>query len=351
MIHFVTFEAFALLGKITLLYTVQWQFEKHIWHALKQQSLTGQNGAVMAILDMVCDGTVELDDKLVLTAECASLKNTLFLGTKKVRGSKFEQFVWEEDRSKFMDCVLKPGLSTQASGSTSATMFHLNLRDSWGNKVPTEVFQVRFEDYDGHMHYMLGLRDYADHNTKDRFVEAELKPNIQSELDFHRSNASIGNVKWDISIVPLFKIIVASEPSIQMFGKVESLEEVLLDPASFGERLKTRAVQVFAGERGRHVMKVKDVRFSCLGTSLLLTLEVLFPEPTPFFEAYRVSVRIYHHGLSGPSSRSASPSGSLRGTAAIPRRYDLSAPELGDEHRCALQVAPESGDQVRKQSL
>lgn len=116
-------------------------------------------GAVSAILGVMCDAVVELDDNLRVCRDAPTLAVMLLHGSSQsLQGKKFAQFLFsDEDRDRFAMHMRK---SSVGPGS-NAEAFHLLMRDSQGNKIPMEMFHICFNDSIMVKH-LVGIREYGD---------------------------------------------------------------------------------------------------------------------------------------------------------------------------------------------
>ncbi|CAK0903074.1 unnamed protein product [Prorocentrum cordatum] len=115
------------------------------------------SSASRSLLNIVCDATVELDERLRIVDETPRFASLLQHGTdRSLRGSSMVHLVVEEDRKLFTDRI------SSASDDCTANVFHTRIRDGISNVLNMEVFHVRASGYLKPDSHLVGVREYAD---------------------------------------------------------------------------------------------------------------------------------------------------------------------------------------------
>jgi len=154
-------ECLVMLAQVMLLFAMEANMVSNIKHATRIRSMQGQRSAVTSLLRMVCDVVVELDKDLQIVGDCPALSNILFHGSgKHLQSLRFQEFIIGDDRTLFEE-RLAPALNL-APSAAAASMFHVRLRDSWGNAVSVELFHVPFQGAGDERRHLVGLREFAD---------------------------------------------------------------------------------------------------------------------------------------------------------------------------------------------
>lgn len=306
---FIQFEITVFFAKICLLCTLEEWVTASIRHEVKARVAQGQQSAVSALLSMVCDAVIELDEHLQCVSHNPTLANTLFLGAgKSLQGCKLEQYVWPEDQAKFIE-----SFTEDVGGPSGASMFHLRLRDAWGNAVSLEAFHVRFETFDNSSRHLIGLREHTDLDNKDcfGFVEAGLRPNVAAGLTAMRAHRGrdLGppctnygeQLQVDVLAADDLPITYASPKFRRRYGNVSTFAEVISDPENFSEFLFPRVDEILkAVAKVEETLEYKKVSFGMRGTEENRAVGVYFPDPELQFDSnsprdrsqYKVSILI-----------------------------------------------------------
>lgn len=113
------------------------------------------------LLSSLCDATVELDANFRFRRPCAKL-GALLLRPDASVGAAFEDFLAQEERSRFADHVAQ--LVKAASDSEQpapAQMIQCKLADSIGNKVPVQLIHSCIVDEDDGSTHLIGVRELS----------------------------------------------------------------------------------------------------------------------------------------------------------------------------------------------
>ena len=119
--------------------------------------------AARALLQLICDAVVELDESLRLSHHSPELAAILLRDASPARrslqGMRFRDFVaTPEEAAKAQKELLG------VSSLSAASAFHTRLVDAYNSKFRTEVFHVRYQQ-NGRTSHLIGLRDFTDQTS------------------------------------------------------------------------------------------------------------------------------------------------------------------------------------------
>ncbi|CAK0905469.1 unnamed protein product [Prorocentrum cordatum] len=158
--HMQIFCVVELVGDVAIIVcSVAWRdsCRLRILHEIQASISQRDSSASRSLLNIVCDATVELDERLHIVDETPRLASLLQHGTdRSLRGSSMVHFVVEEDRKLFTDRICS------ANDECMANVFHTRVRDGISNVLNMEVFHVRASGYLKPDSHLIGVREYAD---------------------------------------------------------------------------------------------------------------------------------------------------------------------------------------------
>ncbi|CAE7559528.1 Dnah7 [Symbiodinium sp. KB8] len=176
--------------------------------------------AARALLQLICDAVVELDESLRLSHHSPELAAILLRdaspGRRSLQGTRFRDFVaTPEEAAKAQKELL--GVSSRSAASA----FHTRLVDAYNSKFRTEVFHVRYQQ-NGRTSHLIGLRDFTDQTSLAR----------NSRIDSNESALNVSSDKVSLSrpspLLPQYNVLllvdlskrVVEAASISAFGLV-----------------------------------------------------------------------------------------------------------------------------------
>ncbi|CAE7940317.1 unnamed protein product, partial [Symbiodinium sp. KB8] len=119
----------------------------------ENKKISYDNSAISALLRLMSDAVIELDQDLRLTRHSAELSAMLMRDRPgaSIQGVAFSDFIHSADAAR-----------VTSDGGTCAHAFHTRLVDTFSNKVCVEVFTIKTENAEGQVRHLLGLRDFTD---------------------------------------------------------------------------------------------------------------------------------------------------------------------------------------------
>eukprot|EP00927_Polykrikos_kofoidii_P008812 TRINITY_DN13682_c0_g1_i4.p1 TRINITY_DN13682_c0_g1~~TRINITY_DN13682_c0_g1_i4.p1 ORF type:complete len:638 (-),score=94.47 TRINITY_DN13682_c0_g1_i4:151-2013(-) len=150
---------------------------------VSRETKHGRNAAV-ALLNTVCDASVELNEKLLITADAPRLRAMLLHGSvRSLIGVEFAKFIpAAADRETFVKHARsRDSLLNQEK--ELADYFHIRIRDSAHNDLEVEIFMVSFQSFD-RTKLLVGIREKP--------VDAEVLPrDLPIEVSFDASSFEV----------------------------------------------------------------------------------------------------------------------------------------------------------------
>jgi len=143
-----------------------------------------------ALLNVMSDVVVELDEELRLPTHSPQLAGLLLFGSKSLDGMSFTQLLAsDEDREHFKAVLAKE----QQTEYPIAGMFHTRILDSCSNVLDIEIFHVKKPWRNSHRH-LLGVRE---HSNFDAPRAAKLD---SRNSQFHANNEEMGLMACAVEI-------------------------------------------------------------------------------------------------------------------------------------------------------
>jgi len=144
------------------------------------QHFDNENSASRSLLNQVCDTVIELDSSGNMVENSPSLKATLFIsGNKSLKGMPFEKYVMPSSWEHFQQA-----LQETVDRDLGSNTFHTSLRDSIGNPVKVEIFDVPYRSYE-EVHHLIGILE----REETQRASADILPNIGTNTNL-QSNSS-----------------------------------------------------------------------------------------------------------------------------------------------------------------
>eukprot|EP00439_Symbiodinium_sp_Y106_P007556 s3103_g1.t1 len=141
----------------------------------ENKKISYDNSAISALLRLMSDAVIELDQDLRLIRHSPELSAMLMRDRPgaSTEGLAFSDFIHSADAARAVELLLDPIGVTSESG-TCAHAFHTRLVDTFSNKVCVEVFTIKTENAEGQVRHLLGLRDFTDSHSlsADRAMDA-----------------------------------------------------------------------------------------------------------------------------------------------------------------------------------
>jgi len=337
---------------ITLLYS-EVSLISSARQSFKERSSTSQRLAVTALLSMVCDAVVELDDQLGMMGDCPALTNLLFRSQAKgLLGQSLKEFVVGDDQKLFDETMACEGRSSEEA----TRMVHIRLRDSWGNTVPMELFHVPFCGADDELRHLVGLREHGDvqaalPETGDGIGESLPSSQVLggriTPLGHGALPAASGaGLQVDVFAVEPLKITFASPKFKKKYGSVDTFEECLPKPEEFRQWVMTTADAVWSGFQSPQVYDFGALVVGREKEQLRL-VQALFVAPQELDgpkdrSTYRVSIRLGGCLSSAGSDSSISTSSRIHGTSPTCERLSF-GPAQHDHLQARLAHPMEAG--------
>lgn len=154
--------AFALTSSWTLRKFVEWKVRTDIIRSGVYNELS----AATSLLSYLCDAVFQLDPQLKFTDGAPQLSAMLLRSTtaRSLAGTEFQALLASaEEQSRFATQLLgSSGNGQHKSEGPRSSAFHVDLVDSCGSIVQTEVFHVCFRGADTYLRHLVGLREHTD---------------------------------------------------------------------------------------------------------------------------------------------------------------------------------------------
>ncbi|CAE7275336.1 DNAH7, partial [Symbiodinium sp. CCMP2456] len=168
--------------------------------SINHSKMSSDLQAARALLQLICDAVVELDESLRLSHHSPELATILLRDASPARrslqGMRFRDFVaTPEEAAKAQKELLG------VSSLSAASAFHTRLVDAYNSKFRTEVFHVRYQQ-NGRTSHLIGLRDFTDQTSLAQ---------LNSRIDSNHSNESALNVSSD-------KVLVRPPPLLPQYN-------------------------------------------------------------------------------------------------------------------------------------
>ncbi|CAE7372325.1 DNAH7 [Symbiodinium sp. CCMP2592] len=157
--------------------------------------------AARALLQLICDAVVELDESLRLSHHSPELAAILLRDASPARrslqGMRFRDFVaTPEEAAKAQKELLG------VSSLSAASAFHTRLVDAYNSKFRTEVFHVRYQQ-NGRTSHLIGLRDFTDQTSLAQ---------RNSRIDSNESALNVSSDKVSVSrpapLLPQYNVLL-----------------------------------------------------------------------------------------------------------------------------------------------
>jgi len=328
-VDFLVEEFVFLVMMITTLFCFEVTLTSSAATHVKERSTQGQHSAVTSLLNMVCDAVVELDDDLRMAGDCPALSSALFHGQAKgLCGQPLKEFVFVDDQAHFEDKV-----ASQDTLAAAAKMFHVRLRDSWGNAVPMELFHVPFSGVGEETRHLIGLREHSDiqfaaSGPTGTMEEDMDSPSVVGALLAHRGpglapQGDDKSLQVDVFAADAMTITFASPRFTKKYGPADSFQELLPQAQEFCQWLTSTADAVWSGVWSPDMYLFGRLVVGKEGKAQLRLVMGNFVHPDDLGEgregpnnrsSYRVSIRLGGRLSSGIGSSSSSRS---RGTSSV----------------------------------
>mmetsp|Transcript_134826 Transcript_134826/g.430608 ORF Transcript_134826/g.430608 Transcript_134826/m.430608 type:complete len:577 (-) Transcript_134826:235-1965(-) len=319
-----------LVMMITTLFCFEVTLTSNAATHVKERSTQGQHSAVTSLLNMVCDAVVELDDDLRMAGDCPALSTALFHGQAKgLCGQSLKEFVCGDDQAHFEDEV-----ASQDTPAAAAKMFHVRLRDSWGNAVPMELFHVPFSGVGQETRHFIGLREHSDtqiavSGPTGTMEESMDSPSVVGARLAHRGprlapEGPDSRLQVDILAADPMTITFASSKFKKKYRPADAFEELLPQPQEFRQWLISTADAVWSGSLSPEVYHFGAVVVGngrkpklrlAMGNFVHPDVLELCREDPNDRSLYRVSIRL--GGRLSAGSASSSSSSRSRGTSSV----------------------------------
>ncbi|CAE7219602.1 unnamed protein product [Symbiodinium natans] len=125
----------------------------------ENNKISSDNSAISALLRLMSDAVIELDQDLRMIRHSPELSAMLLRDRPgaSTEGLAFTDFIHAADAARAAELLLNP-----ICVGTGAHAFHTRLVDTFSNKVCVEIFAVMTETSEGEVRHLLGLRDFTD---------------------------------------------------------------------------------------------------------------------------------------------------------------------------------------------
>jgi len=172
-----------------------------------------ERGAMMELLDLVCDVVVHLGKEQTMSSHSPRLSSMLMLGSQSTLGLNLQHFMpFKDDHARF-DAILQsrtqtgPEMPQESPGLHLPTACNVTLRASMGTNVRAELFCVNFSLCGNEERYVIGIREMTDGPI------AEMIPHRKSR---RKSNLAmkIAEQKFDLGIEDLVEVSSESSSSL-----------------------------------------------------------------------------------------------------------------------------------------
>eukprot|EP00928_Gymnodinium_smaydae_P097495 TRINITY_DN8846_c0_g4_i1.p1 TRINITY_DN8846_c0_g4~~TRINITY_DN8846_c0_g4_i1.p1 ORF type:complete len:545 (+),score=31.89 TRINITY_DN8846_c0_g4_i1:52-1686(+) len=155
----VAFEMFLLALSIA---ASEW-FRVLAWSEMFRDAVAKSDGlqydALGVLMDNVCDVTMPMDDKFVLSSDSKRFAALLMRDTRRsLKGTNVQDYMpFEDDKERFRNMFAHEDIGDKPV----VACLNLSLRESSGTNIGVEVFCVRFKRIDDVPSYILGIRENA----------------------------------------------------------------------------------------------------------------------------------------------------------------------------------------------
>ena len=125
--------------------------------SVERKATLAECEAVSGLLDIVCDAVVELDETGTIMSPSRNLANLLLSETPSLQGRQLQQLLHrDEDKRIFSEFL------SEEKQTLKAVELHLDMQDSWGNKVRMELYSVTFSGAKSKVKYLVGIKEDRD---------------------------------------------------------------------------------------------------------------------------------------------------------------------------------------------
>jgi len=138
-------------------YSVKAFVKQRMLRAIMERELV----AATSLLHLTCDAVVELGEDLRLTKHSPNLATMLLRNApgSTLEGIHFRDFLPPAEVARAEELLCQ---SVEVGGQAAAQAFHTRMVDSCASQFRTEVFHVRYVDWNGATRHLIGLRDFTD---------------------------------------------------------------------------------------------------------------------------------------------------------------------------------------------
>ena len=157
-------ESAGALGAVIAAVALQVLLNGSARRKVSHKTTTSDLQASRALLHLICDAVIELDESLRLSQHSPELAAILLRDSspcnRSLEGKRFRDFLATPEEAARAQEQLLARLKPAAAQAAAA--FHTRLVDADNGKLPTEVFHVTYSKADGSTSHLLGLRDFTD---------------------------------------------------------------------------------------------------------------------------------------------------------------------------------------------
>ncbi|CAE8637846.1 unnamed protein product, partial [Polarella glacialis] len=208
------------------------------FHVRKQVTAMISNNELVAtrtILSTICDAIVELDSDLMIAEEAPGLAALLLHGGgRSLKGTQLGTLLaTEEDHERFL-----AHLRREVTGASLATVFHVQMRDSIGNRLSLESFHVRYVGLDAKCWHLIGLREHGDACQKgDAGLPGVASPigEANNSYDSNDSAQSYESQQQQQAAAP--DLVVFDPLTLEVLGAARNSEQLALGASRNSEQL------------------------------------------------------------------------------------------------------------------
>lgn len=145
-------------------------------HRLHHRQVKAELSAASSLLRLTCDAVLELDPNLRLTKHSPELAAVLLRDRPgaSLEGSHLTDFMPAAEAARAKEILARVDEDENKDGATCASAFHTRLVDTCSSRFRTEVFQVRYQQVDGQVRHLIGLRDFTDQQSLARKATDEI---------------------------------------------------------------------------------------------------------------------------------------------------------------------------------
>lgn len=142
----------------TLVLGLTWVFESITWKEVKRANRSV--ALVRGLLSGMCDAVCCLNGDLEIVEPCPQLASLLLRtgGVSKLLGQHLSDLMPPMDSRRFLDYLAWLAVA-HTSSDEPAHALHLHLHDANNSKVPVEIFCSCISDADGHLSYLIGIKE------------------------------------------------------------------------------------------------------------------------------------------------------------------------------------------------